>query len=57
MSDDTIGFVKIIEFVNRVTRSDLEKMDLLELQILDNELSNLRLDIIRVARRKSVKEL
>jgi len=45
---------EIINFVSNITRSDLEKMDKLELRILDNELNNLRLDIIRVARKKGV---
>ena len=42
---------EIINFVSNITRSDLEKMDKLELKILDNELNNLRLDIIRVLRK------
>lgn len=41
---------KIINFVSNITRSDLEKMDKLELKILDNELNNLRLDILKVQR-------
>jgi len=40
----------IIKFISNITRSDLEKMDKLDLKLLDNELNNLRLDIIKVQR-------